>query len=478
MFYKETVAAVMQQPAEGTDETLVGQVIAGKYAIRRLLATGGMGTVYEAENTWTRRRVALKVMHAEYAANEEAVQRFMREAQAATQIAHPNIVDVLDMGQEPGSGALYIVQEFLTGIDLRDHLNERGSMSPAEAFEIMLPVMEALALAHERGIVHRDVKPENIFLARGAGDEVVPKVLDFGIAKVSTAEADSLSMTRTGVAMGTPFYMSPEQARGDSSIDGRTDVWSVGAVLYEMLAGRCPFVAPNYNLLITKIITERPPRIELFAPAVPAAISDLVHRALEPDRAQRFATMRAFCDAVRDCPVLDIALPRRSTGEFRAAAAPRAATPAPANKPAPPPRAPTPLPSPRTPSASNLDTAATVPAPMPAVRTPTASVGSYDPLAEPGPQVRVEPVLAAALPSVPPPRRTAAPARAPPAPAARGTRGSCYASGTCTIVSASFWYTGRRGSSARNTSRNQSDYGVTDGNTTRRVPFFSSGSTR
>jgi serine/threonine-protein kinase len=288
----------MAQPSPA-DVALQGYTIGGKYRLVRLLGAGGMGAVYEAENAWTRRRVAVKLLRPEFVSNAEFVQRFTQEAQSASQIAHANIVDVLDMGQEP-SGAMYIVQEYLDGCDLR-RLMQDGPMKPSSALAIMVPVIEALGAAHARGIVHRDVKPENIFLAHGRDGEVVPKLIDFGISKVLHEDGESRSRTRTGIAIGTPDYMSPEQARGDTSIDARTDVWAVGAVLYEMLAGRPPFDAPSTNLIITKIITERVAPITEFVPLIPPDVAATVHRALEPQRARRFQDMGSFREAVMAC---------------------------------------------------------------------------------------------------------------------------------------------------------------------------------
>ncbi len=277
----------------------VGQIIGGKYRVLRLVGAGGMGAVYEAENAWIKRRVAIKVLRPELLRSNEAVQRFTQEAQAATSIEHPNIVYVLDMGQEPSDGSLYIVQEYLTGIDLRRRLEHDKRLSVQEVLSTLVPIMSALMAAHDRGIVHRDIKPENIFLSRGTGGEIVPKLIDFGVSKIMDA-AGALAKTQTGTALGTPYYMSPEQGRGDSTIDARTDVWSVGAVLFELLAGAPPFDAANYNLLVLKILTERPPRIETMAPGIPADLAAIVHGALEPDRDRRFASMRDFRDALQN----------------------------------------------------------------------------------------------------------------------------------------------------------------------------------
>ena len=276
----------------------VGAVIGGKYKLKSLLGTGGMGAVYEAENTWTRRPVALKLLHPAFANSREVVERFMQEAQLASQIRHPNIVDVLDLGQEPSDNSLFIVQELLHGNDLRTLLDASGRLDVPTAIDIALPLMGALAVAHRRGVVHRDIKPENIFLAHDDSGEVVPKLIDFGISKIATDAPGSRNLTQSGTLVGTPNYMSPEQARGDAQIDGRSDVWSLGVVLYEMLSGCVPFDAPNQNVLMVKIIMEQAPRIETVAPDVHSALAAIVHGALVNDREGRLSDMPAFIAAL------------------------------------------------------------------------------------------------------------------------------------------------------------------------------------
>jgi serine/threonine protein kinase len=280
-------------------EGLVGQTIAHKYLLQRLIGAGGMGAVYEAKNLATHGRFALKLMLASLAHRGDQVERFFREARASARIQHPNIVQVFDVGQGD-DGVFFIVQEFLQGRDLRALLDERGTLPPHEALTLLAPVMSALATAHAQGVVHRDIKPDNIFIAQLATGERTAKIIDFGIAKLSEAGTENLSVTRTGAAIGTPLYMSPEQARGDRSIDGQTDIWSLGVVLYEALSGRTPFAGESYNAVLAKILTMVPPRLDTVVPDLHPAIADVVARALAPSRGERYQTMDEFLAAATD----------------------------------------------------------------------------------------------------------------------------------------------------------------------------------
>ncbi len=279
---------------------LIGQRIAGKYEVRRLLGQGGMGAVFEAENLFLRAPVAIKVLRPEAAMRDELVRRFAQEAQAAAQVRHTNIVSVLDFGFDESLNALYLVQEYLEGHDLKAHLKAFGPLAPAASLELLLPLMRALSFAHSRGVVHRDIKPDNIFLC-STPDGVVPKLIDFGIAKVLDTEGQSAQQTRTTLVMGTPLYMSPEQARGERAVDHQTDVWQLGVVLYHMLTGRFPFEGPTPSIITAAIIMRAPTRIEVHAPHLPADIAALVHGAVETQMERRFPTMDAFWQAARVC---------------------------------------------------------------------------------------------------------------------------------------------------------------------------------
>ena len=287
--------------AKDPDDVPPGTQIGGHYQIERRLGGGAIGHVYEATNTWTTRRVALKLLRRDFADDPEIAQRFLIEARAATAVAHPNIVDILDMGEDAQTRQLYIVQEFLEGCDLHEHLQKKGRLSVEEAAEVLLPVMQALATAHERGVLHRDLKPENIFLLQGPEGGYFPKVIDFGLARTDATTVNRV--TRIGAVMGTPFYMSPEQARGDTNTDARADVWAMGVIWYECLTGGLPFDGDNLQSVLHQIFVVDPERLERRAPQVPVAVADAIHRAITRDLAARWGSMIDFLEA------LDVALP-------------------------------------------------------------------------------------------------------------------------------------------------------------------------
>ncbi|MGC4094413.1 MAG: serine/threonine-protein kinase [Polyangiaceae bacterium] len=270
-----------------------GDLIDDKYRIVRLLGEGGMGAVYEGENTRISRRVAIKVLHAEVAGNADAVARFEREAQAAGRIGSEHIVEVLDLGSLP-SGARYLVMEFMDGDSLNHRIKSRGRLSAQELYPIVCQLLEALSAAHGAGIVHRDLKPDNVFLLnnrRGSKDFV--KLLDFGISKFSDL-SNTFSMTRTGAVMGTPYYMAPEQAKGTRELDQRVDLYAVGVVLYEGLTGKVPFDAETFNELLFKIVLETPRPIEEVAPGSDPNLCAIVRRAMAREPAQRFQSAAEF----------------------------------------------------------------------------------------------------------------------------------------------------------------------------------------
>jgi eukaryotic-like serine/threonine-protein kinase len=272
-----------------------GDLISGKYRLLRQLGRGGMGSVWAGRNELTDRDFAIKFLLPELAKNREALHRFFLEARACGQIKHPAVVAVYDMGQAE-DGTPYLVMELMEGEGLDQRLARSGVFRPGEAAACVGFIARGLEEAHIRGLVHRDLKPANVFFAIDDRGEVVPKVLDFGVSKATSAADPKFVRTNTGAVLGSPAYMSPEQARGDEDIDGRSDVWSLGVILYESLTGRVPFDGQNYNMLMVNIITQpHKPAIELN-PTIPEDLSELIDRALKKHPDQRIATARELSD--------------------------------------------------------------------------------------------------------------------------------------------------------------------------------------
>jgi len=274
---------------------LVGRTLGGRYAIRRILGEGGMGTVYEGECVPIGRSVAVKVLHPRQALKTDAVHRFRREARAAAAIGHPNICEVYDFGTHT-DGSPYLVMELLMGETLADRIACEGGLPFDEVVEILIQVLSGLIAAHEKGIVHRDIKPENVFLSRRPGQGVLVKLLDFGVSKMVSPlfQPEDTELTRAGMVMGTPYYLSPEQARGDRDLDGRVDLFACGVILYEALTGFRPFGAPNYNSLLIKILSAEPLPARIRRPALPDAIDSILTKAMAKDREGRYISALAF----------------------------------------------------------------------------------------------------------------------------------------------------------------------------------------
>jgi serine/threonine-protein kinase len=278
---------------------MAGRTVAGKYELLSLLGEGGMGAVYYARHLQTLKRCAVKLLLSpELAEHPGVVRRFFREAKASGVVESDNIVQVFDSGTDE-SGLPFMVMELLHGEDV-DALRLRlGAISPRSAAKLVAQAAAGLAKAHAAGIIHRDIKPANIFLARRDDGTLTVKLLDFGIAKVkmeSLAESGQ-GLTKSGSLIGTPLYMSPEQARGKADlIDGRTDIWSLGAVLYVLLVGRAPYQSDTLGDLMVEIIAGEPPRVHDRAPWVPAELADVVRRCMTRDLALRVQS----ADALRD----------------------------------------------------------------------------------------------------------------------------------------------------------------------------------
>jgi len=272
-----------------------GDLISQKYRLLRQLGRGGMGSVWAGRNELTDRDFAIKFLLPELAKNREALHRFFLEARACGQIKHPAVVAVYDMGQAE-DGTPYLVMELMEGEGLDQRLTRSGVFRPGEAAACVGFIARGLEEAHIRGLVHRDLKPANVFFAIDDRGEVVPKVLDFGVSKATSAADPKFVRTNTGAVLGSPAYMSPEQARGDEDIDGRSDVWSLGVILYESLTGRSPFEGQNYNQLMVNIITQpHKPAIELN-PLVPEDLSELIDLTLKKHPDQRIKTARELSE--------------------------------------------------------------------------------------------------------------------------------------------------------------------------------------
>jgi serine/threonine-protein kinase len=272
-----------------------GSVVADKYVISRLIGRGGMGAVYVVEHRVTGKKLALKCLLPEHLEHPEFVERFLREAQAAGRIEHRNVVDVFDVGRD--GELIYIVMELLDGKPLAELLRA-GQLSLEETLQIMLRAMEGVAAAHAVGIVHRDLKPDNILVCVGQSGRLDdPRVLDFGISKLE--DDVSKPLTKSGVMLGTPYYMAFEQINSQRDLDQRVDVYAMGVILYEAMAGRVPYVAESVGALAIRMMSGPPVPLAQLRPELPQGLADVVMRSVARDRDQRFPTMNALIEALK-----------------------------------------------------------------------------------------------------------------------------------------------------------------------------------
>ncbi|MBN2577132.1 MAG: serine/threonine protein kinase [Deltaproteobacteria bacterium] len=276
----------------------VGQTI-GNYQITAKLGEGGMGVVYLAEHPVIGRKVAMKAIHPELSRNPEVVSRFVTEAKAVNQIGNEHIVDIHDFGTT-ADGEFYFIMEFLQGEALVDRLKRSSPLELERALSIAAQVTDALGASHQHGIIHRDLKPENVFLITKGHSPDFVKVLDFGLAKLTQGEDKVSHKTRTGSVMGTPYYMSPEQCEGKPNIDHRSDIYSLGVILFEMTTGKIPFGGEGYGEIIVKHITAPVPSPRTINPLLPSSVEAIVLRALAKRRDERFQTMEEFAAALQD----------------------------------------------------------------------------------------------------------------------------------------------------------------------------------
>ena len=268
-------------------DPLIGQMVGGRYVLLRRIGKGGMGVVYEADHTGLGKRVAVKLLLDKYTDDPEVVARFQREARTASAIGDEHIVEVTDAGTHD-DGRSYIVMELLEGASLADALAASGPMPGARAVDIVRQVLRGLGAAHAKGIVHRDMKPENVFLVTKGERIDFVKIMDFGISKFMMSTESKVRLTATGAVIGTPVYMAPEQAMALGEVDARVDLYAVGVMLYEMLAGHPPFQAPSYIALVTQHLNLPPPPLGAERPDLPRRLIGAVHHALEKDPSRRF----------------------------------------------------------------------------------------------------------------------------------------------------------------------------------------------
>ena len=327
----------MTTPADLRASVRPGDVLVGKYRVERVLGAGGMGVVVAAHHIQLDQKVALKFLLPEALESTEAVGRFIREARAAVRITGEHVARVSDVGQLD-TGSPYIVMEYLEGLDLSGWLKQRGALPIELAVDFVLQTCEAIAEAHALGIVHRDLKPANLFCIRRPDGQLSIKVLDFGISKVTTGSGADLAMTRTTAVIGSPLYMSPEQMQASRGVDVRTDIWSLGVILFELMTGRPPFRADAVTELAILIAVAPTPPVRSLRPDVPLGLERAVETCLEKDRERRFQTVGDLAIALKDfgskrsrasvervlgtlqtAGMTGVALP--SSGEFHAATA-------------------------------------------------------------------------------------------------------------------------------------------------------------
>ncbi len=282
------------EPAHN-DQELIGSTLSGRYQITRKVGQGGMGVVYEATHTLIGKRVAVKVLLDKYARREALVARLEQEARLASSIGHEHIVDINDFGITE-DGRNFVVMEFLEGESLAECLQRETRLPEQRVLQIGSQAASALAAAHAKGIVHRDIKPENLFLLRRKDKDFV-KVVDFGISKSmrSSGEEDAPRLTQTGMVLGTPLYMSPEQARGDDDLDARVDVYALGVIMYEASTGRVPFQGTNYLSVISQVLGDEPTRPRELAPNLSDELEAVILRAMAKDRRERYQS----CDELQ-----------------------------------------------------------------------------------------------------------------------------------------------------------------------------------
>lgn len=304
----ESIAGSAPTPAAGTAALtdVIGQTLGGRYLVTRKVGQGGMGAVYEATHTLIGKRVAVKVLLEKYAQREAIVKRLKQEAQLASSVGNEHIIDITDFGTTD-DGRTFVVMEFLEGESLAECLGRETMLPEQRILRIASQACSALSAAHAKGVVHRDIKPENLFLLRRKEQDFV-KVVDFGISKslrASSEEEETTRLTQTGMVLGTPLYMSPEQARGDDELDQRVDVYALGVIMYEAAAGRVPFSGNNYLSVISQVLNEEPTPLRELRPELSEEFEAVVGKAMSKEVKERYASandMLADITALLDDP--------------------------------------------------------------------------------------------------------------------------------------------------------------------------------
>jgi serine/threonine-protein kinase len=396
----ETSACPRTQERMNVPGLIGGRV--DRYEVIKLIGAGGFGSVYRAKHVHTDAEVALKVLKRSLNADQAMLDRFLREAKAAAAVGSEHIVRVLDAGVAQ-DGTAFLAMELLDGWDLKELIAREGPLTPQRLVSLMAQVLEGLSAAHAKGIVHRDMKPANVFVVR-QGEKDFVKLLDFGISKMHSASPTEVGgLTMTGVAMGTPAYMAPEQFFDARNVDGRADLYSVATMLYELLGRRLPFDAQSYAELIVKVRTETPKPLLSLVPQLPASLAAAVDKGLAREKDARWASATEFASAITSTPVPASAVPARPLATLVASSTPQplesslmfgktatphrvtpapdsgwvgGQTPMPANTmptPAPAPSQPTPMPAQRTPAPMAVQQTPMPVAPGPLQQTPMAA---------------------------------------------------------------------------------------------------------
>lgn len=281
----------IQELGAGAVDTRLGATV-GEYVVVAQIADGAMGRVYEGRHAKTKQRVAIKILHPDIALDAVSVERFKREADTARELEHPNVVKVIDFGQTE-DGSHFMTMEYLEGEELGHLVRRDGAMAPARIVRIISQLAVALDHAHSFGVIHRDLKPDNVFLVQSDAGDIV-RILDFGSVKLQVETGAKL--TAFGTTLGSPYYMSPEQAMGKQDVDSRTDVFACTAILYEMLTGKIAFEGPNVAQILMKIMNEQPTGPSLLGKGVPAGLDDVIDKGLRKDKSRRYGSVGALAD--------------------------------------------------------------------------------------------------------------------------------------------------------------------------------------